>query len=121
LQLEDTFVLATKLELTRTAQHALAQLAANLSLRDAQSARQRRTYGRKRIKPARPHVGRAANDAEQLSGARVDLTEREMVRVGMRLGRDYATDDHVTQRLADRHDLIDRRAVHCKTVRYLLW
>ena len=94
----DAVVLLPQLELAHRTDHAARFDAADLGLLDLHAARQHGPDPRHRDLLSRVHVGCAADDrGGLLTVTGVDLTNRELVRVGVRDALHHRTDDHVGQ------------------------
>jgi hypothetical protein len=108
VQFENSLMIVAESQLARRAQHAVRDGAADFSLLQLQSAGQRDTTLRERIHLTGRDVCRAAHDIEQCAGARVDLRDMKVIRVGMRRFLDDTRDDDVREVRAQGHELIDR-------------
>jgi hypothetical protein len=108
LEGQDAVVVLTEPELSRGAQHAFGQLAADFALLDDEATRQRRADRREGILGTRHDVRGAAHDVAAVGGPIVDGAEAEPVRVRVRSYLLDRRDDDVAQVCVQRLDRVRR-------------
>ena len=106
-------------ELLCRAQHAFRVLAANLSLLDLHAPGERGADGRERVERVDGDVGGATHDVQQSPRAGIDFRDPEVIGVRMPRHLDDATDNDVAQILAQRDEIVDRRAAGCEEIAQL--
>ena len=101
-------MLGAQSQVFHRAEHAVGLHAADLPAVELQPARQRRSDRGERVCLPRRHVGRAADDLDRRTRARIHLAETQPVGVGMLLDLEDARHDDLAQLTVSRHDAVHR-------------
>src|SRR6266478_413475 len=109
VELQNPGMVHAEAELFGGAEHAVGLDAADFAALELEATGERRADRGERVGLPRLHVGSAADDLEDMAAARIDLTEREPIGIGVLLHLEHACDEDLAQILMDRHDAVHWR------------